>query len=103
MVAPSTAAICLGILVDSVNRTISIPDEKLKEIFDLCKQWGTKSTCTKTQLQSFLGSLLYITKCVCPARFFFNRMLQVQGMAMQLSIYALPMNSIGTSIGLTPS
>ena len=77
LVAPSTSAICLGILVDSVNQTISIPDEKLKEIVDLCKQWGTKSTCTKTQLQSLLGSLLYITKCVRPVRFFFNRMLEV--------------------------
>ena len=66
LVAPSMSAICLGILVDSVNGTISIPDEKLKKIVDLCKQWGTKSTCTKTQLQSLLGSLLYITKCVRP-------------------------------------
>ena len=77
LVAPCTAAICLGILVDSVNRTISIPDEKLKEIVEMCKNWQTKNLCTKTQLQSLLGSLLYITKCVRPARFFLNRMLQV--------------------------
>ena len=77
LVAPCTAAICLGILVDSVNRTISIPDEKLKEIVEICHVWRTKSTCSKTQLQSLLGSLLYITKCVRPARFFLNRMLQV--------------------------
>ena len=50
LVAPSTAAICLGILVDSVNRTISIPEENLKEIADICQVWRTKSTCTKTQL-----------------------------------------------------
>ena len=77
LVPPCTAAICLGILVDSVNRTISIPDEKLKEIVEICQVWRTKSTCTKTQLQSLLRSLLYITKCVRPARFFLNRMLQV--------------------------
>ena len=77
LVAPCTTAICLGILVDWVNRTISIPDEKLKEIVEICKVWHSKSTCTKTQLQSLLGSLLYITKCVRPAQFFLNRMLQV--------------------------
>ena len=77
LVAPSTSAICLGILVDSVNRNISVPSEKLKENVEICKNWETKSTCTKTQLQSLLGSLLYITKCVRPARFFLNRMLQV--------------------------
>ena len=70
LVAPCTAAICLGILVNLVNLTISIPDEKLKEIVEICQVWRSKRTCTKTQLQSLLGSLLYITKCVRPARFF---------------------------------
>ena len=32
---------------------------------------------TKSELQSLLGLLLYITKCVKPARFFLNRMLQL--------------------------
>ena len=77
LVAPSMSAICLCILVDSVNRTISIPAEKLNEIVGLCEQWGTKSTCTKNQLQSLLGSLLYITECVRLAHLFLNRMLQV--------------------------
>ena len=44
---------------------------------DLCQSWKDKVTCTKQQLQSLLGSLLYITKCVRPARYFLNRMLQV--------------------------
>ena len=77
LVAPSTAVVCLGILVDSVNQTISIPDKKLCEIIDMCQSWKDKVTCTKQQLQSLLGSLLYITKCVHPARYFLNRMLQV--------------------------
>ena len=32
LVAPATSVICLGILVDSVNKTISIPEQKLQEI-----------------------------------------------------------------------
>ena len=77
LVAPSTSVVCLGILVDSVNRTISIPEGKLAEIQKLCNSWKDKKSCTKNRLQSLLGSLLYITKCVRPARFFLNRMLQV--------------------------
>ena len=77
LVAPSTSVVCLGILVDSVNQTISIPKEKLAEIVKLCNTWTDKTSCTKSHLQSLLGSLLYITKCVRPARFFLNRMLQV--------------------------
>ena len=74
---PDTQVVCLGILFDTINRTISIPVEKLQEIIQTCNQWSDKRSCTKNQLQSLLGSLLYITKCVRPARYFLNRMLQV--------------------------
>ena len=72
---PSTEVVCLGIEFNIVKRTISIPHDKLSEIIRLCKLWEGKSTCTKKQLQSLLGSLLYICKCVRPACFFLNRML----------------------------
>ena len=55
---------------------MSVPPEKLHNILELCHQWHNKTTCTKQQLQSLLGSLLYISKCVKPARAFLNRMLQ---------------------------
>ena len=76
LVATHTEVTCLGIVVNAIKSTISIPVDKLEEIH-VCTQWTSKSTCTKRQLQSLLGSLLYITKCVRPARFFLNRMLQV--------------------------
>ena len=43
----------------------------------MCKTWTQKKVVTKQQYQSLLGSLLYITKCIKPARIFLNRMLQV--------------------------
>ena len=75
LVSPSTSVVCLGIRIDTVNRTLSIPDTKLKEIVNICKSWVSKTYCSKRQLQSLLGTLLYISKCVKPARFFLNRML----------------------------
>ena len=77
LVQPSTSAVCLGILIDSKNQTISIPPDKLQQIVHMCSSWSNKKSCTKTQFQSLLGSLLYITKCVHPARYFLNRMLQI--------------------------
>ena len=77
LVSPSTSVVCLGIQVNTVAHTLSIPDEKLAEIKQLCEQWVHKKNCTKNQLQSLLGSLLYITRCVRPARNFLNRMLQI--------------------------
>ena len=57
--------------------SISIPDEKLTQICDTVKQWQGKCSCTKRQLQSILGLLLYVHKCVKPARVFLNRMLEL--------------------------
>ena len=75
LVPPSTRVTCLGIQVDTVNLSISIPTEKLQVIKDMCKNWAQKTFCSKRELQSLLGSLLYVAKCVKYARYFLNRML----------------------------
>ena len=71
----STQVVCLGVLIDTEKGTVSIPPEKLHQINDMVKEWFTKKTCTKHQLQFLLGLLLFIYKCVKPARAFLNRML----------------------------
>ena len=77
LVPPSTSVICLGILVDSITKAVSIPADKLQEIIQLCAYWTTKTYCSKQDLQSLLGSLLYVTRCVKHSRYFLNRMLQM--------------------------
>ena len=77
LVAPTTKCVCLGIEVDTVNSTLSIPQQKLTEILTVCQQWENKTQCTKKELQSLLGSLLYIAKCVRYSRNFLNRMLDL--------------------------
>ena len=67
LVPPSTQVICLGIAVDSIQKTLSIPEDKLKDIINMVNNWQDRKKCTKNQFQSLLGSLLYITKCVHPA------------------------------------
>ena len=74
---PDTKVVCLGILIDTIHRTMSIPAEKLQQIIQVCHEWSDKRICTKNQLQSLLGLLLYVSKCVKPARYFLNRMLQL--------------------------
>lgn len=65
----------LGINVNVETGIISIPEEKLGEIVDICASWGHKSKTHRRALQSLVGSLLYIHKCVKPARLFVNRIL----------------------------
>ena len=72
---PSEEVPCLGILVNITRGTLSIPPDKLTQVNAKCAQWSLKHKATKKQLQSLLGSLLYIHKCVKPARLFVNRIL----------------------------
>ena len=75
LVAPTTRAVCLGILIDTVHGTVAILPEKMQDVKNMVNQWKGKKYCTKRELQSLLGTLLYIHKCVKPARCFLNRML----------------------------
>ena len=74
---PCTKATCLGVEIDTENFTVSVPQEKLENIQKICESWKSKNKCNKKELQSLLGSLLYISKCVKSSRFFLNRMLDI--------------------------
>ena len=60
---PSTCVNCLGILVNTKDFTLCVPPEKLQEIIQMCHTWRYRTHCNKRQLQSLLGSLLYVSKC----------------------------------------
>ena len=75
VVSPTTIMTCLGVEINTKDFTISVPRDKLHKIYNLCQEWAGKEWCTKRQLQSLLGSLLHITKCVKNSRVFLNRML----------------------------
>ena len=77
VVAPGTRVICLGVEICTTDFTVSIPPAKLAEISHMCKDWVNKTTCSKRDLQSLLGKLLYVTKCVRASRVFLNRMLDL--------------------------
>ena len=59
LVTPTNKCVCLGIEVDTINSTLSIPQQKMTEILSICHQWHNKNQCTRKELQSLLGLLLY--------------------------------------------
>ena len=79
LIAPCTKVVCLGVEIDAFAKTISIPCEKMECIQEMVQDWCLKKICSRQQLQSLLGYLLYIHKCVKPARVFVNRMLELLG------------------------
>ena len=69
LVPPSTKVTCLGIQIDTPHYPYPQTNSLKSRIL---ARNGTK--CKKRELQSLLGSLLYISKCVRVARTFLNRM-----------------------------
>jgi len=75
--APSSCVPCLGLLIDVAKGTVTIPSDKLEQVIQTCNNWYVKHRATRKQLQSLVGVLIYLHKCVKPARLFVNRILQV--------------------------
>ena len=92
LVVPTTSAVCLGVLIDTVKGTVAIPGEKMCQIKQSVIEWQSRLICSKLQLQSLVGQVLYIHTCVCPARVFLNKMLDL-----------LHQNYDTTTIKLTPA
>ena len=74
--SPSFVCNCLGIIINVKNSTVSVPPEKLVEVMKKCQETSGKNSTTKRGLQSVIGSLMFVHKCVTPTRFFVNRILQ---------------------------
>ena len=72
---PARALTCLGITIDLDANSISIESTKLEEIYIECLKVRGKITISKKQFQSLLGKLIYLHKCIKPARIFINRIL----------------------------
>lgn len=73
---PSQIVTWLGVEIDAVNMSLAIPEKKLMEI-QVCVGKALRCrTMSKKHLQSLLGKLLYIAKCIRPARLFVSRLLE---------------------------
>jgi hypothetical protein len=74
-VAPSAKVTCLGIDIDCDKGILQIPEGKLNDIIDICRSYSVKKRISKVQLQSLIGSIIFLHKAVKPARAFINRII----------------------------
>ena len=64
LVLPSTKVTCLGIEIDTLAGSISIPVEKLQKISELVHEWiGKKTVYKKTTAIPFRKSLVHSQMC----------------------------------------
>ena len=76
-VPPCKALTCSGIHIDIDKSSLSIDHDKLKAIHTECFHVCSKKYLSRRSFQSLLGKLIYLHKCVVPARTFVNRILQL--------------------------
>ncbi len=72
---PATRMTWLGVVFDSENMTMRIPQNKIQEIHATVCQWENREKCSQSQLKSLLGRLFFAASCSSILRLFCNRML----------------------------
>ena len=74
---PSPVMTCLGVELNTLDFTLSVDSDRLAEIESLLHTWLHKRTTTKSSLQSLVGKLVFVSKCVRQSRVFIARILRL--------------------------
>jgi hypothetical protein len=74
---PARSMEFLGIQFDIDDMTMSVTPDRLIEIDSLIDKWLVKRRATKRQLQSLVGKLQFVAKCVRAGRIFISRLLSI--------------------------
>ena len=78
---PATQITSLGIEIDSIVMEIRLPADKLSNLQAQLAQWRGKKGCTKTELESLVGSLSHACKVVRYGRSFLRRLINLGKLA----------------------
>ena len=73
---PSTTLIFLGIEIDSQKFELRLPVDKLHRLQSLIREWSSKKSASKHQLQSFIGHLSHAAAVVRPGRTFTRELIR---------------------------
>ena len=74
-VAPAYVMLCLGILVNSLDMTLSVPDFRIAELHAELNRWSTLEKVAKREVQSMLRKLSYVAACITPGRAFMSSLI----------------------------
>jgi hypothetical protein len=73
---PTTSIRFLGINIDSMAMTLSLPQDKLLNLKERLDQWGKRKSASKRQLQELLGHLNHAATVVRPGRAFLRALIE---------------------------
>ena len=81
---PTTCLEYLGILLDSSSLEARLPPDKLQDLHHSLQTWSTRSSCSKRELLSLIGTLSFAAKVVPAGRTFLRRMIDLSTSAASL-------------------
>jgi hypothetical protein len=74
---PVTKLVFLGLQIDTIKQTVTIPGGKVDEIILKIQTMLNQSKVTLKQLQSLIGSLNFACRAVAPGRAFLRRLIGI--------------------------
>ena len=72
---PTTCITFLGVVIDTTEQTISLPQDKLESLLQELQQFSTLERCTKRALLSLIGKLAFAAKAIPAGRIFTRRLI----------------------------
>ena len=75
LVPPTTRMEFLGVMFDSSTMTMEVTPDRLKEIRAELQGWLTKQTALRKEVESLIGKLQFMSKCVKMGRIFMARLI----------------------------
>ena len=93
IVPPTTRLEFLGITFDTKSMTMEVSADKLQEIKQELAGWLSKTVARRREVESLVGKLQFMAKCVRTGRIFLGRLIQwIQTMDRRFN-YAIPMEA----------
>ena len=81
LVPPTTRLEFLGITFDSTTMTMEISEQKMQDIMTELRTWLYKGSTTRKEVESLIGKLQFLAKCIKAGRIFLSRLIQwIRGM-----------------------
>ena len=93
IVPPTTRLEFLGTIFDSETMTMEVPETKLAETIDELKRWRTHAQVSRTDIESIIGKLQFIARCVRPGRIFLSRLLNWLRQTGRKKYYPIPVEA----------
>ena len=93
IVPPTHRLEFLGITFDSKQMTMEISDQKMEEIRKELQTWLLKTTAKRREVESLVGKLQFMAKCIRAGRIFLGRLIQWIRTMNRERYYSIPIEA----------